>query len=148
MNASTPSIYVAEITEVTVSVLEYVPVKKCWACGITKPYDQYNKDKSKKTGITHICKPCYKEKYLSNWVGSSYRSNKIAGGHSKYGGPRQELMQEQVEDWWACQSCGETYSEEITRFKFEYPEGEWIRVCAICIRDDCAKLMSRLQTII
>lgn len=73
----------------------------------------------------------------------------LTGHWTKWGGRRYDLVADRqdsiVPEIWSCQSCADQQPFEITPFKYEYPEGEYIRVCAICYADNCEKLFKRLE---
>lgn len=72
----------------------------------------------------------------------------ITGHWSKWGGRRYDLIagrQDSIlQNIWNCQSCGEQIPNEFTPYKYEYPEGEFIRVCSVCLIDNCQILRERL----
>ena len=77
--------------------------------------------------------------------GVSYKGK--TGFWSKWGTEdHRSLMQVEVEDVWSCQSCRVQQPKDIRPFLFEYPIGEFIRVCSLCVTDNCAKLSTRLHT--
>lgn len=70
------------------------------------------------------------------------------GFWTKWGGRRYSLADNQygeVEDIWYCASCTQSQPKELSPYKFEYPEGEYIRVCAQCFANACRSLYKRLQ---
>lgn len=76
------------------------------------------------------------------------RSYKGVTGHwSKWGGRRMSVIESQnggVDDFWRCQSCGDLQPEALSPYKYEFPAGEFIRVCAPCIADHCTSLHDRV----
>jgi hypothetical protein len=80
-----------------------------------------------------------------HWEGSKYISKGFGGYWSKWGGARMSVIQEDLSPVWFCQSCTEPQPIELTPYKFEYPKGEYIRVCAECIREGCIKLVQRVS---
>lgn len=74
----------------------------------------------------------------------------LTGGWSKYGGKRHSIAYNQhglseVDDQWACQSCGQRQPHDLSPYLYEYPEAEYIRVCSVCLVDGCSTLKSRLS---
>jgi hypothetical protein len=70
----------------------------------------------------------------------------LTGSWSKYGGGKKSLgvnQFERVYDEWVCQSCGCIEPKEITPYLIEWPKGEYIRVCAICLANKCLILRTR-----
>lgn len=72
----------------------------------------------------------------------------LTGGWTKWGGRRYELITDrqdsELADVWNCQSCGTQQPKELNPYKYEYPEKEYIRVCAECFANKCEKLKKRL----
>lgn len=66
------------------------------------------------------------------------------GYWDKYGGRRMSLFQPKIVDTWYCQSCNIPQPKELPPYMVEYPEKEYIRVCAICISTNCAALRKRV----
>lgn len=75
--------------------------------------------------------------------GVSYKG--IIGKWTKYGGAANNFVQADVGEEWACQSCGARHPKVLSPYRFEYPEGEWIRVCATCLFEECRALFNRLS---
>lgn len=72
----------------------------------------------------------------------------LTGGWSKWGGGKKTVAINQfdrVYDEWNCQSCGFKQPKEITPYLIEWPEGEYIRVCAICCADGIQSLKTRID---
>lgn len=78
------------------------------------------------------------------WQGGRYISRGATGHWTKWGGARMDVIQEEVSDIWACQSCGGNQPKTLSPYKYEFPAGEYIRVCAPCIVDGCAVLKTRI----
>lgn len=78
------------------------------------------------------------------WKGSHYISRGMTGHWSKWGGANKDVIQENLSKEWACQSCGDIQPYALTPYKYEYPKGEYIRVCWICYNNGCLILLSRL----
>ena len=72
----------------------------------------------------------------------------LTGGWTKWGGRRYELISDRMDselpDIWSCQSCGSQQPKELSPYKYEYPEKEYIRVCAECFANHCEILKKRL----
>ena len=71
----------------------------------------------------------------------------LTGHWSKWGGNRHDVFESQNEVFteWYCQSCNRQLGAEMQPFFFEWPEGEFIRVCGICANNDCVELKSRVE---
>lgn len=67
----------------------------------------------------------------------------LTGSWTKYGGMRYTVIQSKVTNVWACQSCGKMESAAMSPYLWEALPGEYIRVCALCILDDCARFKKR-----
>lgn len=67
----------------------------------------------------------------------------LTGGWSKYGGAKQQVVKESIDREWICQSCQARHAAEMTPYLYQFMDDEYIRVCAICISDDCAALRKR-----
>jgi len=69
----------------------------------------------------------------------------LTGHHSKYGGNRPDIFESQHEefDHWYCQSCSREMTKEIAPYFAEFPEGEYIRVCGVCINNDLILIETR-----
>lgn len=71
-----------------------------------------------------------KIKGKGHWEKGHYIAKSNTGYWSKWGGGRY------VEDIslpeWKCQSCGETQVNVLPSYTFEYPTGEFIKVCVMC----------------
>lgn len=60
----------------------------------------------------------------------------LTGGWSKYGGRRFDALDSQNEekrDYWYCQTCGQIQPRELSAYKKQLPDGDYIRVCAGCM---------------
>lgn len=71
----------------------------------------------------------------------------LTGQWSKWGGRRYGIadnQEEMVVPYWYCQSCHDEQPQALSPFKWEYPEGEYIRVCASCYAEGCVRLIDRL----
>lgn len=71
----------------------------------------------------------------------------MTGGWTKYGGRRYSVIDNQktiLDENWVCQCCALTYPPIMSPYKFEYPEGEYISVCAVCLAEGCMRLMERI----
>lgn len=78
------------------------------------------------------------------WKGGRYISKGATGHWSKWGGARMDVIQAEVSDVWHCQSCRNQQPKDLSPYKYEFPKGEYIRVCAPCIVDGCSSLKIRL----
>lgn len=78
------------------------------------------------------------------WDKSHYVSRGPTGHWTKWGGARMDLIQEDIGDTWTCQSCGDNQPNALSPYKYEWPEGEYIRCCARCIADNCQALRDRI----
>ena len=79
-----------------------------------------------------------------HWEGSHYiKGSGATGNWTKWGGARQDAYQEEIADQWYCQSCNTAQPKELTPFKYEYPENEYLRVCAVCFATGCPDLRAR-----
>lgn len=58
--------------------------------------------------------------------------NKACYGWSKWGGPLLGLVQEDLTKEWICQACGEKQTDKLSPYMYEYPQGEYIRICSKC----------------
>lgn len=64
------------------------------------------------------------------WVKSHYISTSNTGHWSKYGGGRlQEIVNLPT---WVCQACQEMQTDCLPSYLFQYPEGEYIKICVMC----------------
>ena len=82
-------------------------------------------------------------------IGSYQRPPNMAGltgRWSKWGGGQQSAFKEKVQGVWSCQSCGQKQVAELSPYLYEYPAGEYVRVCARCLADDCRRMKERLQS--
>lgn len=71
----------------------------------------------------------------------------MTGSWTKYGGRRYSVIENQKtlrNEEWACQSCALIFPAVITPYKYEYPEGQYLNVCAVCFAEDCIRLMNRI----
>lgn len=64
------------------------------------------------------------------WIKSRYVSQSNTGFWSKWGGGRYVEVINLPE--WACQACQEPQVDVLPSFLFEYPSGEFIRICVMC----------------
>lgn len=74
----------------------------------------------------------------------------LTGFWSKWGGARSGVATNQwgdagVDDEWFCQSCNAPQPPQLSPFRFEYPDREFIRVCAVCYAEQCIKLFERIK---
>lgn len=71
----------------------------------------------------------------------------LTGHWTKYGGNVVDPFESQNEEFktWFCQSCNHEYSREMQPYFYEWPEGEYIRVCAKCVHEDCILLRIRVE---
>lgn len=70
-----------------------------------------------------------------HWEKSHYVSSRLTGSWTKWGGARKSLYENQFErenDNWFCQKCGTEHPKEITPYNYEFIQGEFIRICAVC----------------
>lgn len=64
------------------------------------------------------------------WVKSHYVSMSNTGHWTKYGGGRkQEIVDLPT---WVCQSCHMLQTNCLPYYLFQYPLGEYIRICVMC----------------
>lgn len=84
-------------------------------------------------------------KTRGHWEGSHYIAKSITGRWSKYGGGRSQGYKEEIQDFWFCQSCSQKQPETISPYLKEL-DGEFYRVCSICLVDDCKKLLKRMSS--
>ena len=127
-------------------------MKKCTICKKEKPYAEFYKDRTRGTGYSNRCKECNRKKYLSKDSKSHYKKTGITGYWTKYGGVRRFATVNQyddpyITDGWICQSCTRQQTKELPHYPFEYPEGEFIRVCSDCFHTGCLTLKSRLTSV-
>lgn len=83
-------------------------------------------------------------------VGNSRASISMKGltGHwTKWGGNVVDVFESQNEDLshWFCQSCNRRIEKDVTPYFYEWPEGEYIRVCKDCLEGDCYILRIRVE---
>lgn len=64
------------------------------------------------------------------WVKSHYVSRSNTGYWSKYGGGK--LVEHAQLPEWKCQSCGEMQFNVLPSYLYEYPQGEYIKICTMC----------------
>lgn len=74
----------------------------------------------------------------------------LTGSWSKYGGKRQRITYNQhglasAKEIWSCQSCGHQQPPALSPVLYEFPLGEYIRICGICFREDCGELRRRID---
>ena len=79
--------------------------------------------------------------------GASISYKGLTGHWTKYGGRVYDPIGRQDEDFsnWYCQSCHREMTEEMPPYMYEFPEKEYIRVCAICVSNDCKTLKIRME---
>lgn len=64
------------------------------------------------------------------WAKGRYVSQSNTGHWSKYGGGRLvEIVDLPI---WNCQSCQEPQVDCLPSYLFQYPEGEYIKICVMC----------------
>lgn len=146
-------IVVAEAIFVEVPTHDQI-LRRCTICHVVKPIGDFNKDKHRYGGHSNKCRSCVKKKYGARWKESHYETSGLTGYWSKWGGVRQSVVKDEIETEWFCQSCTSVFPVELTPYRYEYPQGEYIRVCAACLNNDCECLKKRtaqeptLQTLI
>jgi YgiT-type zinc finger domain-containing protein len=64
------------------------------------------------------------------WAKGHYISQSNTGHWSKYGGGR--LVEIIDLPTWNCQSCHELQINCFPSYLFQYPEGEYIKICVMC----------------
>lgn len=57
---------------------------------------------------------------------------KKAYSWSKYGGSNLGLVQENKTPEWKCQTCGDTQTNQMPSYMFEFEPKEFIRICTMC----------------
>ncbi len=67
----------------------------------------------------------------------------LTGGWSKYGGAKQHVIKPHLQPVWCCQSCGKQQPSEMPPFLWEFLPNEHLRVCAVCLKEDCQQLKKR-----
>lgn len=85
------------------------------------------------------------QRYKERWVNGHYISKGMSGTWSKHGGSRLSAVKEEVQERWNCQSCGKLQPKILSPYLWELDDKEFIRVCAICLAQDCAPLKKRLE---
>ncbi len=53
-------------------------------------------------------------------------------GWSRYGGPNRGLVQEDLTEEWNCQACGETQTNQLPPYMYEFSPREFVRICSKC----------------
>lgn len=73
----------------------------------------------------------------------------LTGHWTKWGGNVHDVFERQGEEFtnWYCQSCNKELSRELKPYFYEYPKGEYIRVCAVCVSNDCMIIRVRVEII-
>ncbi len=135
-----------EVTLTTLTVSHEV-LKRCLTCNEFKPITDFNKNKYRKSGLANDCRECYRSKYLSKWEGSTYKADGLSGHWTKWGGGVMGVIQDELDPIWVCQSCGQEQPKDLTPYKYQFPENEWIRVCATCYHDGCLQLKERMKRV-
>ncbi len=127
-------------------------LKKCSICKKLLPLTDFYRDRTRSFGRSNKCKKCWKEKYWSHNNHSVYHSTRLTGTWSKYGGRSYSVVYSQFDmlslensPTWICQSCGNELPNSIAPMKYEYPKGDYIRVCSSCFVDNCQALKKRLK---
>lgn len=72
----------------------------------------------------------------------------LTGHWSKWGGRVYDVLDNQfteVREYWYCQSCNQPIPVSLSPYKYEYPQGDYIRVCAVCLADGCRILHVRVS---
>jgi len=77
------------------------------------------------------------------WYQRKPNQKGLTGHWSKWGGGFKDVVQEQVEDTWRCQSCGKEHPHELPPLEYPLFTGEYIRICPLCFLDDCKSLKER-----
>ncbi|PWT73693.1 MAG: hypothetical protein C5B59_12935 [Bacteroidetes bacterium] len=75
--------------------------------------------------------------------GRPHKYEGLKGQWSKFGGARMAVVQEELGPIWVCQSCGQEQPNALKPYLYEWM-GEYIRVCAICLSEDCKRLKARM----
>lgn len=73
----------------------------------------------------------------------------LTGHWSKWGGNVQDVLsnQEETFEHWFCQSCTREMGKELPPYFYEFPIGEYIRVCGICISENCIQVRRRTRVL-
>lgn len=72
------------------------------------------------------------EQELAEFGMTKKEYNRLKYGWSKYGDPNFGLVQRNLTEEWACQSCSEAQDNHLPSFMFEFMEREFIRICSKC----------------
>lgn len=82
---------------------------------------------------------------MSNPSLASLSFKGLTGHWSKWGGNIQSVLTNQSEtfDHWFCQSCRREMGKELQPYFYEFPKGEYIRICAVCLNEGCVILEQR-----
>lgn len=81
-------------------------------------------------------------------VKKSYKGK--TGFWTKWGGRKMSIVESQnavLPDFWYCQSCNDMQPKELPCYHYEFPEGEYIRICSVCYATGCQPLLKRISTI-
>ena len=86
---------------------------------------------------------------MANLSLASISMKGLTGHWTKWGGNVRDVLESQNELFlnWFCQSCNRELGKDMSPFFYEWPEGEYIRVCGICINDDCSALKDRVEIV-
>ncbi len=71
-----------------------------------------------------------KVKERGYWDKSHYVSKSNTGFWTKWGGGRYVEVIDLPE--WSCQACNDPQVDVLPSYLFQYPEGEYIKICAMC----------------
>lgn len=143
MNSAATITYTVTFTEEVLVPVIHIEQKRCSKCKLFKPVEAFNKDSYRPSGLANNCRDCYKLHYAKKWENSTYKSTGFTGHWSKHEGARMDVVQE-LSDVWYCQSCNARQPKDLTPYKYEYPQGEWIRVCGPCVAEECIIFRERL----
>lgn len=76
---------------------EGLPLRTCAKCGIVKLLNDFNKDKSRKYGVKHVCKSCCKEYRIQYYI---KKKEQLAKKSAQYRILHIELMRERFKKWY------------------------------------------------
>lgn len=106
-------------------------MKICTECGLEKPLDEFNKNKSKKDGLQQRCRSCDNERAKTYYAANAERMKKQIGVRNK-------RLRNEAQEWVCvyldthpCVDCGET---DILVLEFDHLKDKELSISNMCLR--------------
>lgn len=119
-------------------------MKKCGKCGEVKPFTEFYKSSTKRSGCGSYCKPCQHEHYKMRY---HYRTKVLNRPWQPFKAAYVERNRQYVLEYLLCHPCVDCGESDVRVLDFDHVRGQKLgNVCALILQpSNLAKLVTEIN---